>query len=175
MARRQFVTRAPLRQGQRRQFVWFGISVVRTALPGNAKVLLATLNAVALALRPFTVVRSRITLQVESDQSAASEFAHGAFGHIVVSDQAIAAGSASVPGPVLATDAPFFVYEPFIHSFVVISAIGVEEPAGTVIEVDSKAMRKVGNNEDLAFMVQSTSTSQGSIVSVQGRYLVKLH
>ncbi len=135
---------------------------------------MGTLNAVALELRPFTIVRTRAVLHIESDQTAASELVKGAYGMIVVSDQAVAAGSASVPGPVSAPDAPFFTYEPFINSFILGTGVGFEEPGGTYITIDSKGMRKVGIGEDVAFIVE-TAVAFGSLVSIQGRFLIKMH
>ena len=175
MARR-FV-RAPLKQGQRRQALWIGLSVAPVAVGAGAKVLVASLNAVALALRPFTIVRTRFFMQIESDQSIASELARGVTGMIVVTDQAVAAGSASVPGPVTDPDAGFHVYEPWVNSFLFATAIGFQEPAGTTVpSADSKAMRKVGNNEDLAVVCENTSAGGiGVLLTMQGRILVKLH
>ncbi len=80
MARRQFVGRAPLRQGQRRQTDWFGISLGPTTVAASERLLLASLNAAALGLRPFTVVRIRLMFFVESDQSVASELVRGVLG-----------------------------------------------------------------------------------------------
>ena len=117
MARRSVVVRTPLRQGQRRQNVWIGVDLGPTVVPASAKVLLGLLDAAALGLRPFTIIRTRLFIHIESDQTAASEVSQGVFGEIVVSDQAVAAGAASVPGPVTNPDAPFIVYEPFVNSF----------------------------------------------------------
>ena len=174
MARSRFVGRTPLRQGQRRVADWFGVSLGPTSLPASAKVLMGTLNAAALDVRPFTIVRTRVTMFVESDQSVASEITRGVLGLIIVSDQAVAAGSASVPGPVTNSDAPFFVYEPFVNSFSFATASGFVEPAGTIVQIDSKAMRKVSSGENLAIILEN-ATALGAIVSLQGRFLVKMH
>ena len=174
MARSSFVRRPLLRQGQKRQPLWIGLGVDPLALPASAKVLAGILNAAALALRPFTIVRTRLLFHVESDQLIASEQTQGALGIIVVSDQAVAAGAASVPGPITNTDAPFFVWEPFINSFLFLTGSGVQEPTGTYITVDSKAMRKVNNNEDVAIMFENAA-ALGCNVSMEGRMLVKLH
>ncbi len=173
MARRFPAVRPALRQGQRRESIWIGVSS-STTLPASAKVLISLLNATALATRPFTIVRTRLWLHVETDQSAASETVRGAFGVIVVSDQAVAAGAASVPGPVTNTDADFLVYQPFVNIFTLGDATGFVEPTGTSVMIDSKAMRKVGANEDVAYMMEN-AVAFGAILTLQGRYLIKLH
>ena len=167
-------TRRDARVAPRRMMEWLSVAVGSSALAGSSTILLASLNATALAARPFTVIRSRLWLHVESDQIVAGEIARGAFGAIVVSDNAVAAGTGSIPQPALDTDAPWFVYEPWINSFVFGDGTGFVEPAGTNIVVDSKAMRKVGSNEDIALQIQEVQ-GVGAIVAVQGRMLVKLH
>ena len=175
MARRAVSFRGPaLRQGQRRKSTWIQISLGPTTIASSGSVLIGSLNAAALAFRPFTVVRTRIYMHIESDQSAASEQVRGAFGAIVVSDQAVAAGVASIPVPVTHSDAPFFVYEPFVNSFLFGDGTGFITPVGTNIIIDSKAMRKVDVNEDIALQAQN-AVAFGSLLSIQGRMLVKLH
>ncbi len=154
---------------------WLAINVNLVSVAGNAKVLASVLNAGALALRPFTIVRTRALFQVESDQTAASETTRGAVGMAVVSEQATTAGIASVPGPHSDADASaWFVWEPFINSFLFVSGVGFDEPAGSSFQIDSKAMRKVGPNEDVALVFEVEGTP-GAVMTMQGRFLVKLH
>ena len=162
------------RSTQVRQNVWLQVNLTSTAIPGSSTTLLSSLNAAALALRPFTVVRSRIFALIQSDQVTAAEEVHGALGVIVVSDQASAAGAASIPAPVSNADAPFFIWEGVVNAFIIASNSGFSEPTGTRINIDSKAMRKVGNNEDVAFQFQ-TATADGGLISLSGRMLIKLH
>ena len=159
---------------QRRTSVWFAMGLTNVFAGGNAKTQLLVLNAAALALRPFTVIRTRLWIQIISDQSAAAEVAQGAFGLIVVQEEASAAGAASVPGTISETDASFFVYEPFVNTFDIATAVGFHEPAGTQIHVDSKAMRKVGISEDVVANVELRSAPAINI-AMEGRMLVKLH
>jgi len=59
----------------RRETVWlFDTSGVIGLAAGANPVLVGSLNASALALRPFTIVRSRGFVYVGSDQEAADEF-----------------------------------------------------------------------------------------------------
>ncbi len=156
--------------------VWIGLfgSTSSAAVAAATPILIGSLNAAALALRPFTIVRTRGVAIWESDQIAASELPFGAFGIQVVSDSAAAAGVSSVPTPTTQTDADFFVYEPLATSFVFASAIGIATQGGMVKEFDSKAMRKVGNDDDVVVTVEHFSGSFGALFNLGGRMLVKL-
>ncbi len=81
--------------------MWIGNNPLSAAvgLAAASSVLIGTLNAAALLLRPFTIMRSRGFTFVDSDQNAASEAPFGVFGMIVVTDSATAAGIASIPTP----------------------------------------------------------------------------
>ena len=159
----------------KRANVWIGVFIDLVTVAASSKVLVGSLNAAALALRPFTIIRSRIIYQVETDQSAASEAARGAFGMIVVSDQALAAGVASIPGPTTNSDGEFFVWDPWITSFLFGDATGFTDPTGSFREIDSKAMRKVENNEDVALVMENAEATSGVNAQLSGRFLVKLH
>jgi len=139
----------------------------------TGKNLLGVLNASALLLRPFTVLRTRLFVNFQSDQLVASENPQGAFGMIVVSDTASGVGITAVPGPVSNTDAAWLVYEGLISPFVFVSAIGFQEPVGQNIVVDSKAMRKVGHDDDLIQVVEIRGADD-AIVSIEGRILVEV-
>ena len=158
-----------------RQMIWIGVDIDSTAVAASTVILLGVLNAAALALWPFTVVRSRYRMLWTSDQIAASEQPHGAAGCMVVSDQASATGVTAIPDPVTNSDAPWFMYEPLILRFEFGSAIGFQSPSGFMVDVDSKAMRKVGNNEDVVTIVTNSDAASGALISMQGRMLIKLH
>ncbi len=153
---------------------WFGIDVSATTIAADASTLIASLNAGGLLDRPFTILRTRGVIHIETDQSAASESPAGVVGMIVVNDQALGAGSGSIPDPVPAADAPWIVYEPFIDAFVLGDATGFVESAGVNITFDSKAMRKVGPNEDVALMCEEAA-GFGVSITMLGRMLVQLH
>ena len=90
----------------KRTVMWIG------KIPGNAPlavgantgVLVSTLNAAALALRPFTVMRTRGIVHWETDQLAASETPFGVVASIVVTESAAAAGAGSIPTPTTEND-----------------------------------------------------------------------
>ena len=158
----------------RRLTAWFGLHIGQTTVAASSQVLVASLDAAALATRPFTVVRTRIEMLISSDQAAVTEAVRGAFGMMVVSDQAIGIGTTAIPGPATETDAPWFVYEGFVNKFTFLTSAGFAEPTGTRIIVDSKAMRKVQDNEDIAIMCDNLETV-GLDITLAGRMLVKLH
>ncbi len=99
---RQFVR--PVRgRAPRRKSLWLDFAQVftdRAAVPAASSVLLSSLNAAALALRPFTIVRTRGIAHMVSDQVIASETPFGALGFAVVSDQGSAIGVTAVPVPI---------------------------------------------------------------------------
>ncbi len=136
--------------------------------------LLGSFNASALLTRPFTIIRTHLRILYLSDQSAASETAFGDLGLIVVKEQATAAGAASFPDPGLDTGAEWFVHEPMFADFLFKTAAGFESTSGRHISIDSKAMRKVGPNEDQAVMFKQ-SAAVGGLIQIRGRQLVKLH
>ncbi len=70
-----------------------------TIAAGGTALLVSTANAALLALRPFTIVRSRGILAFRSDQTGASELFAAALGLAVVSEQAAAIGATAIPTP----------------------------------------------------------------------------
>ena len=93
---------------------------------------------------------------------------------ITTTSEAVAIGETAIPSPVQDPDAKWFVYRPLQSEFTFLSSVGFVEPAGSNYEVDSKAMRKVGINEDVAIQVEEVN-AVGAILSTTGRMLVKLH
>ncbi len=178
MARRSPTGRFPaLRQGQRRESLWLASVWTNNSLGAAAVNLLLSLNAAALALRPFTVVRTRGFLHLGSDQIANTESQAVVYGVITVSEQASAAGVASVPTPITESGSDWHVYEPMATRFVLSSAVGIDAQAGFGMKFDSKAMRKVDLGEDLITVVEvgASGPSDGVIFRSYQRTLIKLH
>ncbi len=170
---RQFV-RSRGRLGSPRKTVWLSIDTVSSTLSGAPSAILAnSLNAAALALRPFTIVRTRGIFHVASDQTAATESYMGDLAMAVVSDQASAIGVTAVPTPLTDKGSDlFFVYEQGVGRFQFSDATGIFE-AGKQISWDSKAMRKVDDDQDVVLVVENELA--GCVVRSSGRMLVKLH
>ena len=157
-----------------RRNLWLSASVNGTAMPASSDTLVSSLNAGALALRPFTIIRTHLVVLYLSDQIVASETAVGAYGLIVVTDSAVAAGVASVPAPGSDTDGDWFVWQGLMDDFQFSSGIGTQSDGGHQYIVDSKAMRKVGPDDDVA-MVASQQVALGALLIIRGRMLIKLH
>ena len=180
MARRNVVVRSALRQGQRRKSLWL-ISTSRTAvtaLGGATSVLDQSFSELSIApIGPFTIVRVRGELYIQSDQTAVAERPFGALGMSVVSEQARAAGVASVPTPVTdqASDL-FFLWIPWQAAAVVDSAAVAIQPMYR-FEFDSKGMRKVAafGNAIVVTIENSALAGIGAQYIIQFRILVKLH
>ena len=161
--------------GPVRETLWFNGVFLQTDIAAGTAVLLASLNAAALALRPFTVVRTRGKLAIISDQQAATEDQAMAYGHAVVSDQASAIGVTAVPTPVTDNSSDlWFVFEVLFARLL----FGTQASFTSVIttqEIDSKAMRKVEDGEDLVEMAETTAASEGLRLYSFSRILIKLH
>ena len=160
----------------RRETSWFSVSASGTSLAGaSTAVLASSLNAAGLALRPFTIVRTRGYMHVSSDQQAASENYSVALGYAVVSDQAVAIGVTAVPTPTTDRGSDlWYVYEEIYGRVAFSDATGIRE-VGHGREFDSKAMRKVEVGQDVISVVETTVASSGALITEGGRYLVKLH
>ncbi len=171
MARR---TRVPARQHTERGKVWFTFAPVRTSIAANSVALLFVLNAAALALRPFTIIRSHFSVLWLSDQVAAIEDPFGAVGGIVVTDSATAAGAASIPDAVTDMNAGWFFHQILMTQLTFLDATGFTSNAGRLYEIDSKAMRKVGTDDDVGIMGVNSNTADGASIVIGGRMLVKL-
>ena len=155
--------------------IWIGSGVAALVVSAS-NTLLASLNAPALALRPFTVIRTHLVIRFQSDQTGAVESVAGVYTQQVVKETASAAGIASLPGGIDESDADFFVYQPLFHDFDFISGVGARQQMGqgNYWTVDSKAARKVGVDDDIVDVLDLRNLL-GSEIGVEGRQLLKLH
>ncbi len=177
MARRSPTGRFPaLRQGRRREMLWLPFGPFIISLNSSGVVLIATLNAAALLLRPFTIVRSRGWLKIISDQTANTENQFVVYGNIVVKETAAAIGITAVPTPITEAGADFHVFEMLSSGIKVVSAASTFE-AGFQKAYDSKAMRKVGDDDDLISVAEAPASgiSEGLTLTSGSRILLKLH
>ena len=156
----------------RRKSLWLFIGPGDSTL-STSGVLLASLNVSALALRPFTIVRTHLEVMVRSDQAAAIEHQLAAIGACVVTDEALAVGISAIPTPVADAGSDAF----FVHQFVFgdESALTDRTRSATRLSIDSKAMRKVEDGFDVAFVSDLSSILQGGVMTFGGRMLLKLH
>jgi len=178
MARRRATGRFPaLRQGQRRESLWFSISEqIVTLAAANTAILAQQLNAAALAYLPFTVVRTHIFWSMMSDQVAAIEDQQVGLGLAVASDAAVAIGVTAVPTPFTDLDSDlWFVHEILTSRFVDTGTAVEVAPNPIFKEIDGKAMRKVEDGSNVIISMENSSVAAGSRSLIAGRMLVKLH
>jgi len=126
------------------------------AIGSGAKVLISSFDPLISAMVKPTIVRTRGVVSYFPSFGASLSFA-GAFGMAVVTDRAVAAGVVSLPDPV--SDSGWdgwFVWRSFANRVEFDTAAGVEL-AGRDFEVDSKAMRKMTDDETLIMIAASQS------------------
>ena len=158
----------------RRQTVWgtFTSGDDKITIPAVSAVLVSQFNAAALALRPFTIIRVRGVILVCNDQVAASEEPQMIVTAGVFSDTAVALGITALPDAVSSPDGNWYLYEDVPFGF-------LNDVDGNIswrsYVFDSKAMRKVGTDEDSAVVVSNRSAADGGQIIMSGRILLKLH
>jgi len=176
MANRHTVRRSSGVPTRRRENVWFGFAPELTTIAAvSTASLVGTLNAAALALRPFTIVRTRGRLHVRSDQISASEGYDISYGIVVVKDTATAIGITAVPTPVTDSSSDWLLYEQLASRFDFVTSAGFQSDGGVSKDFDSKAMRKVDLGDDVAIVMESSSVGTGQVVWDSLRMLIKLH
>ncbi len=140
------------------------VSVDTLTVAAGTKAVLTTLTLSNPGIGE-TIRRTRGTLFVRSDQIGAVEEQFGAFGQVVVSDLAIAAGAASIPGPVTdAGDDGWFLWGGFLNAQN--SAATQIGQGGGRFDFDSKAMRRIEEGFGAVFMVENASATDGIQVAV---------
>jgi len=161
-------------RGPRRATDWGASTPLTTfvTVPASSAVLLEVFV-------PFTggetIIRTRGLMTYRSDQVAASEVNIGAFGIGVVTAQAVSVGITAIPHPV--TDAAWggwLWHSYFANRFNFASATGLQFDGVFQIPVDSKAMRKIDEDERMVVVIEN-STAVGMQCSSQERVLTKLH
>ena len=167
-------SRAPRGGAAKRQVTWIGPADQSYIAVANAtKVLIASFTPGGVGIDKPTLVRSRGTLSVRPSSVAADLSYTGAFGMGVVSDQALAIGITAIPGPFDDADWDgWFVWQSF--SGRVEFEAGIEAVLAREIEydIDSKAMRKVSDNNSIVLVGESQTGSVS--MSAPIRLLLKL-
>jgi len=125
-----------------------------------------------------TLIRTRGTLQVYLEAVAAAlDGFPWAFGLIVVSQEAFAAGAASIPGPLSDGAQDWWFFHQYGFSFAPNATLSNSEGSmNRTVEVDSKSMRKLHVGQNLVGVFE-TGTEVGTAVvrvSFDCRMLFKL-
>ena len=159
----------PVTRAKKRMSLWLEFSLGENTQASAGSTLVASLNAAALALRPFTIVRTHIELMLQFDQAATPENQRAAFGCTVVTDQAVAVGITAVPTPGTDLASDWFAHQIMFGNGITLTD-RVAPPQ--LFTIDSKAMRKVDVGADLVFVLENTS-SMGLVLHSGGRVLIK--
>ena len=162
------------RGSSRRLTQWFRSTDIAApvSLAAATAVIDQTLQGIT---EPVTVVRCRGSMWMRSDQIAASESPFGAVGMAVVTDQAVAAGVASVPTPISDKDSDSWImHQYFANGLLFGDATGFASPSFTRVDFDSKAMRKIPEGSTLSWMVENASAADGLLYILQFAVLIKL-
>jgi len=172
MANRRTTSR-PFRAGRRQPTTWSRTtSVGSLTVPAASKVLLTTFTLANPGIGE-TVRRTRGLISISSDQTAAVEEQTGALGFVVVTDLAIAAGAASIPGPHTdSSDDGWFVWLPFMQTS--IATLATANLISYQYDFDSKAMRKVQEGSGVAVMVENSNAATGLKVLIGVAMLTSL-
>ncbi len=133
-------------------------------------------EAILQEVSPGTVQRVRGELWVVSDQVVATEQPFGAIGFAVVSEQARAAGAASLPAPITNEDSDLWFVHQFWHTDIrVFDATGNNFNTAARYSFDSKAQRKFTEGEAIVVMIENASATHGVTYWLKFRMLFKLH
>jgi len=118
----------------------------------------------------LTLVRHRGQLSIRPTVVSSTIDIVGAYGEAIVSTEAFAAGVGSMPEPFTDSDwGGWFLWQSFSFGFVATTA---DTKISVELEVDSKAMRKIGPNEVLVGIAESQVGAYS--ISAPIRTLVKL-
>jgi len=171
MARR---TVSSFRRGPRKATDWSASVILAGPInvPGSSAVLLETFTPIAGG---ETVIRTRGMLAWSTDQVGADEDQIGAFGIAIVSAQAASVGITAIPHP--GTDAAWggWLYHTYFFSkFELLSSVGANPDMAHSLVIDSKAMRKVDEDDRLVVVVENTAATGFEVYNSE-RFLSKVH
>ena len=163
-------SRAPI--VNRRQTEWVKFTFGGSSISANGSVLLGT--GFVATVSGLTIIRLRGELLVTALMNAATDSMRIAMGMILVSDEAFAAGVASIPSPISDIDDDWMYHQFMLVQSGVLSGDG----QGTEFrfEVDNKAMRKFPGGKTLVAVMEAESEAGTVVVDVQFnlRGLIKL-
>ncbi len=146
--------------GRKTDYTWSGNTFSQDA-QGTA----VTINALTTINQAGTIVRNRGELLVSIDGPVDGDKAVAAFGLIIASDSQVAAGATAFPSPATDLDANWLW-----HSFatMLVQAAGDDGTISTRLMIDSKAMRKVKQNDQLVLVADMVRESGTPTVDYAG-------
>ncbi len=169
-------------RGPRRDTVWLASAPETglSSLAANTGVLDQSFTGAQIsALGNGTIVRTRGSLWVMSDQKVALEAAPVGLGMVVVTEKARAAGVSALPAPLTQASADFWFVHRYALSVAQVGATADGLVGGSAwfdrVDFDSKAMRTVEDGEAIVVMLENLSGTAGIQYVIAFRMLYKLH
>ena len=160
----------------KRQSTWLELQPAITVHAATTGTILFSLTTAELALRPFTIVRTRLQVGIISDQAAASEDQVAGLGIAVVSEQAQAVGVTAVPLLIDDMESDLWLMHQLVYNtFLFADGTGFQDGGLQQYAIDSKAMRKVDIGQDVIVVAQRGGAGSGLNLFVGGRILIKVN
>ena len=140
----------------KRKTIWAGSAdVAPLAVGSGISAILSSFTPDVAGMLAPTVVRTRGVFQVHPTAFSADLSYDGAYGLGIVSSEALVAGATAIPRPFDDDDWPGWL----VHGYFIqrLEFLGAQSEHFLPDEkvIDSKAMRKMGPNEALVWMVES--------------------
>ena len=154
---------------------WAGlVSSVGVSVAASSKVLLGSFLLANPGIDE-TILRTVGTMNVVSNQTAATEEISGAVGMRLVSDTAATIGVASLPDPVTdASDDGWFFYQAFVDRFLFKTGAGLESSAGQKFNFDSRAKRIIEDGSRVVIVAANGSASTAFVIQLSVRLLTQV-
>ena len=148
------------------------------SITSGTKTIIGTV--VSFLVDGLTIVRIRGTFSyyIRIAQTVFDGFDNAVVGMCLVTDDARIAGSASVPGPVTDDEWDGWMFHKWLPAIISPATANIDPSGGGFLhelEIDTKAMRKVTDNESLIFVFEGTEIGAVTMeVDMNTRILVKL-
>jgi len=145
--------------GRRTDYTWVGTFADLGSLAGTALV-----SPIAIINQAATVMRVRGRLALNLITSTTVGVLRMAAGIIIADDDAVAAGTSSIPNPVTDLDAEW-LWNGALYISTMSTTLSENAGANVIdrIEVDTKSMRRVKQNEQVVLAIQPTQLT-GTVV-----------
>ncbi len=157
----------------RRQVTWVGSADQNyVAVATGANVILQSFDAFANGMEKPTITRVRGQVSVGPQAGSADLDIVGAWGMAIVSNQAFAAGQASIPGPFDEDGWDGWLAHGYFSMKLDVTTDVGRLLIDRVQEIDSKGQRKVSDNETIVIMAESNTGAFD--ISLQFRMLLKM-
>ena len=163
-------SRFPSRRPSLKDWAGLGLDSTFNALAAASSVIVGNFTG----LSDVTILRIRGLLSIGSDQTAAGGEVHGALGVAIVSEEAFTIGITAVPLPITNDSSDLWMlWQPFSHGIQRLTSVGFAEPRLSNWVVDSKAMRKMSNDQRAVVVLQNSAATAGLIWHLDLRSLAR--